>query len=383
MKVIDRRKLAWCLLVVGLGVGMVNVPARAQSPSPPQPPQPQAPPPLDGPVTGLEALPSTEAPQAGAAERESPAPARSGEVLPADGSPAGTGRVHVPQAPPAPIAERPSGERPDARAQWISGHWDWDQSRSEFVWVAGSWQIPPAGMVWVAGRWMRDPDGWYYLPGSWSRRDRLAGVANRNRAAWRTTGPPADHPDDTPGLAPSPDSFFVPGHYAPSGDRLVWIPGAWARVQPGWDWIPARWVRRPDGWDFREGSWVRDPSTVVVTTRPRRRFAARPGTYSRPSVIIESETRVAGPDAASDRPPPPPYALTPSDPIAEAEAAGRLAGSSTTVVTEFPPVLIGPVTGMPYYVIRPPGAYPYGPGGVVVPGAVPPFVRRMLDRILP
>jgi hypothetical protein len=39
--------------------------------------------------------------------------------------------------------------------------------------------------------------------------------------------------------------------------------------------------------------------------------------------------------------------------------------------------------GPPYYVIRPPGAYPYGPSGVVVPGTVPPFVRRMLDRVLP
>ena len=47
------------------------------------------------------------------------------------------------------------------------------------------------------------------------------------------------------------------------------------------------------------------------------------------------------------------------------------------------PVPVGAVaTGMPYYVIRPPG-YPYGPNGVVVPGAVPPFVRRMLDRVLP
>jgi hypothetical protein len=238
-------------------------------------------------------------------------------------------------------------------------------------------------MVWIAGRWIRDPDGWYFVPGSWSRRDRPAGVANRNRAAWRTTGPPADHPDDTPGAAPSPDSFFVPGHYAPAGDRLAWIPGLWARVQPGWDWIPPRWVRRPDGWEFREGSWVRDRTTVVTTTRPRRRFAARPGAYTRPPVIIESEVRLAGPDITTDRPPPPPYPITPSDPIAEAEASGRPAGSSTAVVTEVPAVVIGPVTGMPYYVIRPPGAYPYGPNGVVVPGAVPPFVRRMLDRILP
>ena len=48
-----------------------------------------------------------------------------------------------------------------------------------------------------------------------------------------------------------------------------------------------------------------------------------------------------------------------------------------------PVVIVGPRIGMPYYVIRPPGSYPYGPGGVVVPGAVPPFVRRLLDRVLP
>src|SRR5262249_12010665 len=119
MKLLDRRTFAWCLLVIGLGVGMTGVPARAQAPAPPQPPEPQAPPPLDGPVTGIEALPSTAVPQAGATERESSAPARSGEILPSDALLADAGRVHVPQAPPAPIAERPSGARPDLRAQWI------------------------------------------------------------------------------------------------------------------------------------------------------------------------------------------------------------------------------------------------------------------------
>ena len=98
------------------------------------------------------------------------------------------------------------------------------------------------------------------------------GVA-ANRPAWRTTGPPAEQPDDTPPPAPGPDFFYVPGHYAPAaaGDRLAWVPGFWAAVQLGWDWIPARWVRRPDGWDFREGHWMRDP------TRPSSSSASRPG----------------------------------------------------------------------------------------------------------
>ena len=46
-------------------------------------------------------------------------------------------------------------------------------------------------------------------------------------------------------------------------------------------------------------------------------------------------------------------------------------------------MIVVPETGMPYFVIRPPGSFPYGPAGVVVPGVVPRFVRRILDDVLP
>ena len=173
-----------------------------------------------------------------------------------------------------------------------------------------------------------------------------------NRPAWRTSGPPAEQPDDTPPPAPGPDSFYIPGHYAPTaaGDRLAWVPGFWADVQPGWDWIPARWVRRPDGWDFREGHWVRDPAAAVVVERVPGRVLRRARRNADVTVIAR-------------------------DPITGAEVDVQADGE---------PVPVGAVvTGMPYYVIRPPGAYPYGPNGVVVPGTVPPFVRRILDRVLP
>ncbi len=179
-----------------------------------------------------------------------------------------------------------------------------------------------------------------------------------------------------PAPAPGPDFFFVPGHYAPDGDRLAWTSGFWSRLQPGWDWVPARWVRRPNGWDFRAGYWVRDPAAAVVITNPRarRRFAARPDLYGQPPAVVGSRPGAAG----TDRLPPPPGTVTERDPIAGAEAAGRLPVPEAEVG-----VLVGPVFGSPYYVIRPPGAYPYGPGGVVVPATVPPFVRRILDRVLP
>jgi hypothetical protein len=348
-----RMRVASGLLLLWLGVATLGVSAWAQSTPPP--PEPQAPPALDGPATGAEALPARDATRAG--------------------SSADTGRVYAPKAPPAPVVERPSGDRPDRNARWIAGYWAWDPAQDEFAWVGGSWQIPPAGSIWMAGRWERDAGGWYWVPGTWSRRGNPAGAA-ANRPAWRTTGPPADHPDDVPAPAPGADYFFVPGHYAPDGDRLGWTSGFWSRLQPGWDWIPARWVRRPNGWDFREGYWVRDPAAAVVITDPRvrRRSAARPYLFGRPPVVVESRPGAAG----GDRLPPPPGTVIERDPIAEAEAAGRLPAPDEDV-----DVIIGPVVGAPYYVIRPPGMYPYGPGGVVVPGAVPPFVRRLLDRVLP
>ncbi len=377
MRVLQRRSLVTSLVLLGLGFALISGSARAQSGSTPQPPEPQSPPPLDGPTIDLAPIPSVAgSPRTPSATAEDEDRVTTRETIPVPGELADSSRVRVRKAPPAPIVERPSGPRPDRRAQWIAGHWSWEAARDDFVWVGGSWQIPPVGSTWVAGRWRHDAAGWYWVSGTWSHAgDRLAAAVNA--PAWRTTGPPADHPDDTPAPAPGPDFFFVPGHYAPTaGDRLAWTPGFWARIQPGWDWIPARWVRRPNGWDFREGHWVRDPDTAVVDIGPRgrRRFAARPLFPGRRPVVVDSEPGAAGVDHL----PPPPGPVTDRDPIAEAEAAdGPVPPDGASEV------IVGRVTRMPYYVIRPPGSYPYGPNGVVVPGAVPPFVRRLLDRVLP
>jgi hypothetical protein len=257
--------------------------------------------------------------------------------------------VHAPHEPPPPIAERRSGDRPGAKAVWTSGYWEWDADESRFVWVAGTWRVPPAGMVWSSGRWLRDARGWYWVPGNWIRRAYRPAIA-ANPRPWRTSGPPADHPDDTPPPAPGADFFYVPGHYAPdpAGNRVTWVPGFWAAIQPGWDWIPARWVRRPDGWDFREGHWTRDPAATIVE-RPPARNLRRNRRMGDVTVIAR-------------------------DPITGAEVEVEAVGE---------PIPADPAApGARYYVLRPPG-YLYGPSGVVVPGAVPPFVRRILDRVLP
>ncbi len=359
------------LLILMMALGFVATPARAQSQSqsadnpgatqPPPPPEPQNPaaPALEAPRTGVEPLPADgtigtkSAAPAPVQAPETTRPRRSTTVdvdVAGPGAPGGPAtRVYIDREPPAPIAERPSGRRPNARAVWTPGYWEWEPANTRFVWVGGSWQVPPAGMAWIPGRWTHGARGWYWTAGGWRRPGLVTSSANR--PAWRINGPPAEHPDDTPAPAPGPDSFYIAGHYAPtpSGDRLVWVPGFWSAMQPGWDWIPARWVRRPDGWDFREGHWVRDPSTVVIERVPRR--------------ALRRARRNAG------------VTVITRDPITGAEVDVQAIGDPLA-----PTPIVG---GVPYYVIRPPGAYPYGPNGVVVPGTVPPFVRRMLDRVLP
>jgi len=359
MVVFRRYRIGPGLAILGLGFGIVAMVARAQAfeglqdPSPtggtqdsvPPPPQPLAPPPLVGPRTEVEPLP--EARDAAGEQRGTRETSPEGRRVESAVPDSTSERVYVTNEPPPPIAERPSGERPDPKAVWTSGYWEWDPDAARFVWVAGRWRIPPRGMTWMSGRWTHDARGWFWTPGAWVRPANRTVMANR--PAWRNSGPPAEHPEDLPPPAPGPDYFYVPGHYAPAaeGDRLAWVPGFWSAIQPGWDWIPARWIRRPDGWDYREGYWARDPSAVVVERRPLR---------YRDRVRRGADVRV----------------IT-RDPIV---------GTEVEVMADGDPAPVGVVTGMPYYVIRPPG-YPYGPGGVVVPGAVPPFVRRMLDRVLP
>lgn len=335
----------------------------------PTPSRGDQPPPLDGPTLELEPIPA-----AGPG-------ARTDEPAPVADVQARNRRVYTPKEPPQAIVERPTGARPERTAQWAPGYWDWDPAQNDYVWVGGSWQVPPIGSIWVNTRWVRDAGGWYRVPGFWSRRRDRAVVATEfvtaPQPAWQKTGPPADHPDDAPGLAPGPNFFFVPGHYEPAGDRLAWTPGFWARVQPGWDWVPARWVRRPDGWQYRNGSWVLDPATrgPVIS----RRTTARPGPSSPPPTPIEPGPPGTEPDAGIDRLLPPPTVQSDRDAMNDPDEIDPR-GIGPDVPAD---VIVGPRIGIPFYVIREPGSYPYGPAGVVVPGAVPRFVRRLLDRVLP
>jgi hypothetical protein len=362
---------------IGLAASMLTVGSQGLVAQTPEAPAPLDPPALEAPAPGsarVTVTPGRDDTPA-AVEPDQTAPPRSRSEVE---------RVYVTKSPPAPIVERPSGRRPSARAIWVGGNWEWDPTRLDFVWVPGSWQVVAKGTNWVGGRWQRDDRGWFWTQGFWGRRrDNAVAVevavptVLSRRPTWRIEGPPAQHPADVVVVAPGPDYFHIPGHYRPNGQVVLWKPGAWAREQPGWEWVTARWIRRPDGWDYRPGFWTRDPGTtasVANRSQPRSVYSTTRSIDSNVAPATADPDRANAP-ANTDAPPPPPLGEDDSDPVTAMDR-------DVPIIPEVP-VAVEPNTGMPYYMIRPPGAYPYGRNGVVVPGAVPPFVRNLLDRVLP
>ncbi len=271
------------VLVLGLGFGLSAL-SWAGGWSPARAAQQDAPPPLERPA--VEAPRAQDAPLAA-----QDAPEQLAALAPNDDQPVKAltdgplheaflspakdrDPVHIDRAPPAPIAERPGVEASSPNAQWIAGYWEWDAGRKDFVWVTGTWRVPPPGRFWVNGYWKRDDQGWVRVPGFWSDR-------KTDRIDFRKDGPPADHPDDDPGPSPGQDYFYIPGHYVPDGDGVAWKPGFWAKAQPGWAWVPAQWVKQPEGWTFQEGYWDRtleDRGTLFAPAQvaPARRTTPTP-----------------------------------------------------------------------------------------------------------
>jgi hypothetical protein len=354
--------------------------------------------PLDGP-TQLDPIPPAAMPPADADNVRPEDRVLAHEAVEPRDSRSRSARQLVRKEPPAMITERPSSRSADRKAQWVPGYWDWDQAQNDFVWVGGTWQVAPAGSMWVAGRWMRDSEGWYRVPGFWSRR-RDAGARPASSVssapespAWRRSGPPTDHPDDSPAVAPGPDYFYIAGQYVPDGENVTWKPGFWARVQPGWDWVPSRWVRRSDGWNFRPGSWVRETGALAQSAEPGPRSTIRPLPGESPSSAVDQEARASSPDAAPEVLPPAAGVDIEGGTVPGTELpGGAMLAQPQSVLPPAPGAVVvrdpramffGTVTRMPYYVVRPPGYFPYGPAGVIVPGVVPQFVRNILDRVLP
>jgi hypothetical protein len=76
--------------------------------------------------------------------------------------------VHAPEAPP-PLREETPSARPAPNAVWTAGFWQWNDTT--WVWVKGSWQLPPqAAATWRPAEWRIEASGAVFLPGGWRLR---------------------------------------------------------------------------------------------------------------------------------------------------------------------------------------------------------------------
>ena len=64
----------------------------------------------------------------------------------------GPGREVLVTRPPPPVRVETQTVAPGARHVWTTGYWRW--TGTDYVWVPGSWVVPPRlAAVWVAGHW--------------------------------------------------------------------------------------------------------------------------------------------------------------------------------------------------------------------------------------
>jgi hypothetical protein len=155
----------------------------------------------------------------------------------------------VPAQPPEPIDELAADVRPDnPNAEWIPGYWGWDGDSKRFIWVSGTWRVPPPGTRWVPGYWTQTAQGAQRVPGFW--------IASDTEQINYLPAPPAYEDEGVdPGSPPSPDVFWVPGVSMFVNGNYNWEPGYWARMVSGWMWIAAHYQWTPQGYVFIDGRW--------------------------------------------------------------------------------------------------------------------------------
>lgn len=77
--------------------------------------------------------------------------------------------IYVTDAPPVPPAPRAEAvtPQPTSGAVWIPGYWSYESGRN-YEWVAGHWEIPPAGTrTFQPPEWRRQNNGYVYVRGHW------------------------------------------------------------------------------------------------------------------------------------------------------------------------------------------------------------------------
>jgi hypothetical protein len=152
----------------------------------------------------------------------------------------------VPKKPPELIEEVPPDSKP-AGAEWISGYWNWDDERNDFIWVSGVWRVPPAGQRWVAGYWTQADDGYRRVNGFWTSAQADSVTYLPEPPETQEAGPTSE--------APGENYFWIPGCWQYRDYRYAWRPGFWSRGYDNWVWTPQHYIWTPRGAVFINGYW--------------------------------------------------------------------------------------------------------------------------------
>ena len=203
----------------------------------------------------------------------------------------------VPGEPPQPINEVPADVRPDSPdAEWLPGYWGWDAESKQFVWISGSWRLPPPGTRWVPGYWTAGAAGAQRVPGFW--------VAADTQQVSYLPAPPAYQDEGVdPASPPSPDVFWVPGYWAWANGKYGWEAGYWARMVQNWMWIAARlrmdaeWLRfcrRPLGLSDRPAWNAFQPRGFSNSALSAGEFQLQPWLPRRPGAARGQFVRRSG-----------------------------------------------------------------------------------------
>lgn len=225
------------------------VPAVSNPPQTPQSPMGTPAPEFPSTPNGVEVLSRGPIHEAFATPTTEPAP-----TMPVD------------KPPPKAIDEMPPAEKPEGNVSWIPGYWAWDDERKDYLWVSGTWRASPPGKHWVTGYWKEEAGQWHWVPGFWTGAENQP---NGNHQVTYLPSPPAPPHTSAPGEPPTPESFYVPGHWvwhdagyvAVNGSQVyreagyAWSAGYWAHVQPGYVWVAAHYRWTPSGYVYIPGYW--------------------------------------------------------------------------------------------------------------------------------
>jgi len=156
--------------------------------------------------------------------------------------------ILVPRAPRAIIEEVPPDQRPEGiNVAWIPGYWAWDDERSDFLWISGTWRDVPPGRQWVPGYWGQSGQQYQWTSGFWAD----AALSDTEYLP----EPPESVEIGPSSAAPAANQDWMPGTWVWQQNRYSWRPGYWAAGRADWVWVPAHYIWAPRGYVFTDGYW--------------------------------------------------------------------------------------------------------------------------------